>query len=120
MTKLLRAIAPFALVATLAACQTLPVGPPRPGTYRATGTEPFWGLSIGPRDMVFESPNGPTRIVQPTPRPINGVAGEIYQTPRLNVHIVHARCSDGMSDRVYPDRVQITADGRRFEGCGGL
>ena len=63
--------------------------------------------------------NSPARIVQPTPRPIIGVAGEIYQTPRLNVNIVHARCSDGMSDRVYPDKVQVTADGRRFEGCGG-
>jgi uncharacterized membrane protein len=25
-----------------------------------------------------------------------------------------------MSDRVYPDKVQVTVDGRRFEGCGGL
>jgi len=83
------------------------------------GTEPFWGLTITPAQIVFDEPNGPTRIVQPAPRPIIGVAGEIYQTPRLNVNIVHARCSDGMSDRVYPDKVQVTADGRRFEGCGG-
>ena len=120
MKHFLRTAAPLALLASLAACQTLPVGPTPQGTYRATGTEPFWGLSIGPRDMVFEDPNGPTRIVQPTPRPIIGVAGEIYQTRRLNVNIVHSRCSDGMSDRVYPDTVQVTADGRRFNGCGGL
>ena len=44
-------------------------------------------------------------------RPIIGIAGEIYQTTRLNVNIVHARCSDGMSDRVYPDKVQVSADG---------
>jgi uncharacterized membrane protein len=25
-----------------------------------------------------------------------------------------------MSDRVYPDKVQVTVDGRRFDGCGGL
>jgi uncharacterized membrane protein len=25
-----------------------------------------------------------------------------------------------MSDRVYPDKVQVTVDGRRFNGCGGL
>ena len=88
-------------------------------TYRAVGTEPFWGLTMTSREMVFDEPNGPTRIVQPTPRPIIGVAGEIYQTPRLNVNVVHAQCSDGMSDRIYPDKVQVTADGRRFEGCGG-
>ena len=89
------------------------------GSYRALGNEPFWSLTIGSREMVFEEANSPTRIVQPTPRPIIGVAGEIYQTPRLNVNIVHARCSDGMSDRVYPDKVQVSADGRRFDGCGG-
>ena len=116
--KQILALAPLAL---LAACSTLPpVGPPPPaGTYRALGTEPFWSLTIGPREMRFEEANSPGQIVQPTPRPIIGIAGEIYQTPRLNVNIVHARCSDGMSDRVYPDKVQVSADGRRFEGCGG-
>jgi uncharacterized membrane protein len=51
---------------------------------------------------------------------IHGIAGEIYQTPRINVNIVHGTCSDGMSDRTYPDKVQVTVDGRRFNGCGGL
>ena len=116
----------FALVPllSLAAClgpapPPPPIGAPSTATYRALGTEPFWGLTITPGQMVFDEANGPVRIVQPTPRPIIGIAGEIYQTPRLNVNIVHARCSDGMSDRVYPDKVQVTADGRRFEGCGG-
>jgi uncharacterized membrane protein len=36
------------------------------------------------------------------------------------VNIVHGRCSDGMSDRAYPDKVQVTVDGRRFNVCGGL
>ena len=117
--KQILSLAPLAL---LAACSTYPpAGPPPPqlANYRAVGTEPFWGLTINPGQMVFDESNGPLRIVQPTPRPIVGIAGEIYQTPRLNVNIVHARCSDGMSDRVYPDKVQVTADGRRFEGCGG-
>ena len=100
-----------------------PLSGPEPqpgGNYRALGTEPFWSLEIGPREMIFTEANAPgVRIVQPTPRPINGVAGEIYQTPRINVNVVHARCSDGMSDRVYPDRVQVRVDGRAFEGCGG-
>lgn len=104
----------------------VPVDPVRPpgsaasGAYRALGNEPFWSLDIGTNQIVFNEANAPgTPVVQPTPRPIIGFAGEIYQTPRINVNIVHARCSDGMSDRVYPDRVQLTVDGRRFEGCGG-
>jgi len=25
-----------------------------------------------------------------------------------------------MSDRVYPDKLQVTVDAKRFNGCGGL
>jgi hypothetical protein len=60
------------------------------------------------------------RLGYSTPPVIIGIAGEIYHTPRIGVNIVHGRCSDGMSDRVYPDKVQVTVDGRRFNGCGGL
>lgn len=112
----------------LAACQTYPQGPGYPApyppqypsgqaSYRAIGTEPFWDLEIG-RDLVFTDRGNDVRVVQPTPRPISGFAGEIYQTPRLNVNIVHARCSDGMSDRSYPDQVTVQVDGREYRGCG--
>lgn len=97
-----------------------PLTPNPPGSaYRAAGTEPFWGLTIDERQMIFTRPDAQP-ISQPTPKVIIGFAGEIYQTPRLNVNIVHAQCSDGMSDRTYPDKVQVTVDGRRFDGCGGL
>ena len=74
----------------LAACETFPPGPgyPEPyppgypsgqATYRAIGTEPFWDLEIG-REMVFtDRGNNNFRLVEPTPRPINGVAGEMYR-----------------------------------------
>ncbi len=121
MTKSLRIAAALALLAGLAGCQAAPPPPPASsiGVYRALGTEPFWALTITPREMVFEEPNGPTRVIEATPRPIIGVAGEIYQTPRIKVNIVHARCSDGMSDRVYPDKVQLGVDGASYQGCGG-
>ena len=69
--------------------------------------------------MTFTQPDA-APLRQPTPRKIIGVAGEIYQTQRINVNIVHATCSDGMSDRTYRDKVQLTVDGRQFSGCGGL
>jgi len=111
-------------VLALAACLEAPPPPPftpnPPGSaYRAAGTEPFWGLSIDERQMTFTRPDAKP-VSQPTPKVIIGFAGEIYQTPRLNVNIVHMKCSDGMSDRTYPDKVQVTVDGRRFDGCGGL
>jgi heat shock protein HslJ len=105
------------------ACMAPPPPPPLTpnppgGTYKALGTEPFWGLTIDERQMIFTQPDAQP-IAQPTPKVIVGFAGEIYQTPRLNVNIVHAQCSDGMSDRTYPDKVQVTVDGRQFSGCGG-
>ena len=105
------------LTLSLAGCLTHPAPPPPP--YHAVGTEPFWNLLIDEHNLTFTQPDA-APVTQPTPKVIVGIAGEIYQTPRINVNIVHAQCSDGMSDRVYPDKVQVTVDGRQFNGCGGL
>ena len=107
----------FAPALLLAGCLSHPAPPPAP--YRAIGTEPFWNLLIDPINLTFTQPEG-APITQRTPKVIIGIAGEIYQTPRISVNIVHATCSDGMSDRVYPDKVQVTVDGRQYNGCGGL
>jgi uncharacterized membrane protein len=101
----------------VAACAPLPATPPAP--YHGAGTEPFWSVTIDERNVTFTLA-GEQPVVQPKPKPIIGIAGEIYRTPRIDVNIVHARCSDGMSDRVYPDKLQVTVDGKRFNGCGGL
>jgi len=85
--------------------------------YRAIGTEPFWDLEIG-QDLTFTDRGNNVSVVQQTPQPINGTAGEIYRTPRLEVNITHTRCSDGMSDRSYPDTVNVYVDGRQYRGCG--
>jgi len=114
MKKLLIAL-PLTLLA--GGCLTHPSPPPAP--YHALGTEPFWNLLIDPINLTFTQPDAQP-ITQRTPNSIIGVAGEIYQTPRINVNVVHARCSDGMSDRSYPDTVQVTVDGQQFKGCGGL
>ena len=87
-------------------------------SYRAIGTEPFWDLEIG-RDLIFTDRGNNVSVSQPAPTPINGVAGETYQTSRLEVNIVHRQCSDGMSNRSYPDTVDVRVDGRqRYRGCG--
>jgi heat shock protein HslJ len=108
-------VAPLAALA--GACLPIPGPPPPP--YHAVGTEPFWNLLIDERNLTFTLA-GSQPALQPTPKAIHGFAGEIYQTPRINVNIVHGQCSDGMSDRIFPDKVQVTVDGHRFNGCGGL
>jgi uncharacterized membrane protein len=108
---------PLLLLPLVAGCMSYP--PPPPAPYHGVGTEPFWNLIIDDKNVTFIRPEQQP-VVQPVPRAIVGVAGEIYQTPRIDVNIVHAQCSDGMSDRVYPDKVQVTVDGQRYNGCGGL
>jgi uncharacterized membrane protein len=105
----------------LTGCATVPTISAKPvATYRALGTEPFWSLELNGRDMVFTEANAPgVRIVEAQPRAIHGFAGDIYQGRRISLNIVHGqRCSDGMSDRVYRDKVQVRVDDRSFEGCG--
>ena len=114
---------PTILLATaaLAGCATVPN--PRPsaeaGAYHAIGTEPGWTLTIGERLMHFSGAYGQGPVSEPTPRVIHGFAGEIWQGKRIRVNVVHGRCSDGMSDRVYSDSVQLGVDGKAYRGCGG-
>ena len=113
----MKRLAALPLIALISGCLTPPAPPPPP--YHALGTEPFWNLLIDEHNITFIQPEAQP-ITQRTPQVIHGFAGEIYQTPRINVNIVHGQCSDGMSDRTYPDKVEVDADGHRFEGCGGL
>jgi len=100
----------------LSACLSHPA--PSPAPYRAVGQEPGWTLIIDEHDLTFIG-MGAQPIRQPRPEAIVGIAGEIYQTPRIHVNVVHAACTDPMSGQGYRDRVQVDVDGKRYEGCGG-
>ena len=89
-----------------------------PIDYRAVGTEPFWELTIG-REIRFTDKGSNLTVIDRTPKVRNGVAGEMYQSARINVNINHMRCSDGMSERTYRDTVQVLTSGRVYRGCGG-
>lgn len=128
--RMILGLVPFVL--GLAACQTSPAGRPGGldaypapypgppvdrGNYRAMGTEPFWDLVIGPR-MTFTNRGTNVVVTEPTPPAQNGVAGRMYNGRRLRVNIVQSRCTDGMSNRTYPDTVQVSVDNRLYRGCG--
>ena len=116
MMKRLTIIAAALLVG---AC--LPHPPPPPAPYRAAAKAPAdWTLIIDDRYVTFIANPGQQPLLQPVPQPISGVAGEVYQTQRINVNIVHQPCSDGRTSVQYPDTVQVYVDGRLHTGCGGL
>jgi uncharacterized membrane protein len=107
------ALAPIAL---LAGCITPPPAPPAP--YLAHGTQPTWSLIIDSQQVTYIRADQ-SMLREPTPQPVTTAAGSTYQSPRIQVTIVHAQCRDGESDRMYPDRVRVDVDGRSFNGCGG-
>jgi heat shock protein HslJ len=118
----MRFIPPIAVALLAAACApvagTQAPAPTDDAPYRAIGTEPGWALTIGD-EMHYAGDYGETKIIIPTPEPRASVNGDRYVTTRLIVDITHAPCSDGMSDRRYPDTVTVTADGKTVHGCGG-
>lgn len=86
-------------------------------SYRATGTEPFWGLSVTAREL---------RVTWPEPEPSITTAytieerpdGRLYKGAAFTATVTHKTCSDGMSDRVYPHTVKVEIGARLLHGCG--
>jgi uncharacterized membrane protein len=115
--RLMKRAFTVAMMLAAPACAAIPGPPPPP--YHATGTEPFWNLLIDEHDLTFVLAGEPP-VREPAVKPIIGFAGEIYRSGRMDVNVVHTHCSDGMSDRAYPDRVDVRIGGQHYSGCGGL
>lgn len=87
-------------------------------TYTALGTEPFWNLAIERRMLRLERPGKPAvTLPRPTLRIRNGVRR--YAARGMTVEVARECCSDGMSDRLFPDRVTVRWRGQVLTGCGG-
>lgn len=107
-------------VLLLAGCATTTAAPAPAQPYRAHGTEPFWGVTIGGGRIVYSSPDQPGVDVA-APRPRRIANGYRYVTAAIRIEITHVRCNDGMGDRYYADTFQVYFPGgdRPLEGCGG-
>ena len=91
----------------------------RTETYRAVGTEPGWTLTIEGGWISYVGDYGKTRVRTRAPAARPSFNGRRYVTRRIVVDITRAPCSDGMSDRRYPERVTVTMGRRSVKGCGG-
>ncbi|MGH7710643.1 MAG: COG3650 family protein [Gemmatimonadaceae bacterium] len=88
---------------------------------RAIGTEPFWALDVDSTGLRFTSPDDTGGIRFP---PIaHSVAGDtmvwVAETERaaIDVRIWRDKCSDGMSDRVWPYVAVVRIEGKTHRGC---
>jgi uncharacterized membrane protein len=88
---------------------------------RALGTEPFWSLAISPERIVF---TGEGRPDFETPNPGARIEGELAvfsaHAPSglpLTIRLTPGKCSDGLSDWVYPLAVEVTLGPETLKGC---
>jgi uncharacterized membrane protein len=117
-------IALVALGLGLAACQPAPVmlgevdlGKP----MRALGTEPFWGIEITPQEIVFtDVDRADFRAANPGPR-VAGAGAVISARDaggtEITITLKPDKCSDGMSDWVYPLSAEVKFGGETLKGC---
>jgi uncharacterized membrane protein len=83
------------------------------------GTEPFWSLKIlSAARAVYDDPETPSRRYRVADFRRSGADATLRLVPGGRVAIAADRCSDGMSDNVYPYAVRLTLPGgRRLSGC---
>jgi len=84
--------------------------------YRASGSEPFWSLSLGSQ-MVYDSADGPDVTVA-TPKSQSTRAGPMYVTPQMTVRINQFRRCTAENGEELHDTVEVTIGAQKVSGCG--
>lgn len=118
----------FAFIA-LAACQ----GGAEPGqvakfdgigageVIRFTGTEPFWGGRVEGSALTYTTPDNIDGTAITVERFAGnhglGLSGKLDEAA-FDMTVTPGKCSDGMSDRIYPMTVTLSIGGDIREGCG--
>lgn len=85
-------------------------------TFRAHGTEPFWSVTVVGGTLVLDMPGKPSRYFSVATATDGGIRR--YSGEGIRVTAKPVTCNDGMSDRVYGQRVQVTVPDGTFKGCG--
>ena len=89
-------------------------------TWRAIGTEPFWGVRVEGGNLVFTTPEDQQgRVLPATQGGVDGAtvfsgndAGQAY-----TLTLTPGECSDGMSDNVYALTAEFRYGDMDYKGC---
>ena len=89
-------------------------------TWRAIGTEPFWGVRVEAGNLVFTTPEDQQgRVLPATQGSADGAtvfsgndAGQAY-----TLTLTPGECSDGMSDRKFSHKAEFALGDDRYSGC---
>lgn len=91
--------------------------PPEPPAYRAIGTEPFWAVTVRGDTATLERPD--KAAVRYQVREEADAAALRFLGEGFSMTVSDGPCSDGMSDAIWSDRVQIAFGEGVLKGCGG-
>ncbi len=93
-------------------------------TFQCAGTEPFWGVTLSPKDAEMSDPDQKSKLTVERVQPslarmfplLYRLRNEKGQSLRATItHQQH--CTDGMSDYDYAFQVLLSDDENLFEGC---
>ena len=93
-------------------------------TFQCGGAEPFWGVTLGPKEGEFSDPDSKSKLTIDRVHPsvarlfplLYRLRNEKGQSLRATItHLTY--CSDGMSDYDYAFQVLLSDDENLFEGC---
>jgi uncharacterized membrane protein len=93
-------------------------------TFQCAGTEPFWGVTLSPKDAEMSDPDQKSKLTVERVQPsvarlfplLYRLRNEKGQSLRATItHQEH--CTDGMSDYDYAFQVLLSDEENLFEGC---
>jgi uncharacterized membrane protein len=90
---------------------------PMPPDYRAIGTEPFWAVTVRGSTATLERPDKPPMRFAISRNSDDKAIR--YLGEGFTLTATQGPCSDGMSDTIWSDRVQIAFGEGTLKGCGG-
>ncbi|HUD91895.1 MAG TPA: membrane-like protein [Sphingobium sp.] len=90
---------------------------PAPPDYRAIGTEPFWAVTVRGSTATLERPDKPS--VRYAVSRHDDAKAIRYLGEGFALTASEGPCSDGMSDSIWSDRVQLSFGEGTLKGCGG-
>jgi uncharacterized membrane protein len=88
----------------------------------ALGTEPFWSADLRDGQLSLTRPDHPA-VVGPAKVIATGRDQAVWEARTadgrtLRLSMTAGECSDGMSDRRYPLKVEVELGAERLKGCG--
>lgn len=107
------------------AAQPALVGRPTPPEAQAVGTEPFWGVTVTPKGIVYSTPE--TKVTFPYTKALQAQGRVEYTTFVYNLRkgrqqgvlvFNKTACGDGMSDRQYEYATTLLLNNEVKSGCG--